>query len=254
MSGLLSAQGLGVKFGGLHAVSNLNFEVQEGKILSLIGPNGAGKSTVFNCLTGFVPLSSGTVLFKGQPFKGFSPDKIVQKGIARTFQSIRLFKTLTVEENVMSGLHIRTKSNVLSTLFNPRKSKKEEEWVREEVKRLLSFVGLEDKEMIRASDLSYGEQRKLEIARALATNPAILLLDEPAAGMNHSEKNELKELIYSIRDSGTTVVIIEHDMQLIMDISDWIIVLHYGEMLVEGLPEDIKKDPRVIESYLGEEG
>ncbi|OIK08970.1 ABC transporter ATP-binding protein [Bacillus sp. MUM 116] len=254
MSVLLSAQGIGVKFGGLHAVSNLNFEVKEGKILSLIGPNGAGKSTVFNCLTGFVNLSSGTVLFKGKPYKGVSPDRIVQKGIARTFQSIRLFKTLTVEENVMSGLHIRTKSNVLSTLFNPRKTKKEEEWVRKEVKRLLSFVGLEGKEEIRASDLSYGEQRKLEIARALATNPAILLLDEPAAGMNHSEKNELKQLIYSIRDSGTTVVIIEHDMQLIMDISDWIIVLHYGELLVEGLPEDIKKDPRVIESYLGEEG
>jgi branched-chain amino acid transport system ATP-binding protein len=254
LSVLLSAQGLGVKFGGLNAVSNLNFEVNEGKILSLIGPNGAGKSTVFNCLTGFVPPSSGTVLFKGQPFKGFSPDKIVKKGIARTFQSIRLFKTLSVEENVMSGLHIRTKSNILTTFFNPLKFNREEEWVREEVTRILKFVGLEEKANNRAADLSYGEQRKLEIARAMATNPEILLLDEPAAGMNHSEKNDLKELIYSIRDSGTTIVIIEHDMQLIMDISDWIIVLHYGEMLVEGLPEDIKKDPRVIESYLGEEG
>lgn len=254
MSVLLSAQALGVKFGGLNAVSNLNFEVKEGKILSLIGPNGAGKSTVFNCLTGFVRPSSGTVLLKGQPFQGLSPDKIVQKGIARTFQSIRLFKTLTVEENVMSGLHIRTKSNVLSTFFNPRQFNREEKWVREEVTRILKFVGLEEKANNRADDLSYGEQRKLEIARAMATNPDILLLDEPAAGMNHSEKNNLKELIYSIRDSGTTIVIIEHDMQLIMDISDWIIVLHYGKMLVEGLPEDIKKDPRVIESYLGEEG
>jgi branched-chain amino acid transport system ATP-binding protein len=254
LSVLLSAQGLGVRFGGLNAVSNLSFEVNEGKILSIIGPNGAGKSTVFNCLTGFVRPSSGTVLMKGKPIHGFSPNRIVQKGIARTFQTIRLFKGLTVEQNVMSGLHIRTNTSVFSALFHPPKYRREEELVKEEVSRILKFVGLEEKADNRAADLSYGEQRKLEIARALATQPDILLLDEPAAGMNHSEKNNLRELIYAIRDSGTTIVIIEHDMQLIMDISDWIIVLHYGELLVEGLPEDIKKDQRVIESYLGEEG
>lgn len=254
MSALLSVRDIEVRFGGLRAVSNLSFDVKKGQIYSVIGPNGAGKSTVFNCLTGFARPTAGSIYLHDEEIRGLPPNRIVQKGIARTFQGIRLFKTLTVEQNVMSGLHIGTSSGVVSALFHTRKHRREESWVTNEAERLLSFVGLQDAADSLASDLSYGEQRRLEIARALATNPHILLLDEPAAGMNPTEKGNLKQLIFEIRNSGVTVLLIEHDIPLVTEISDWVTVLHYGEKLVEGLPQDIITDPRVIESYLGEEG
>ncbi len=242
-----------MRFGGLVAVSDVSFDVRPREILSIIGPNGAGKTTVFNCITAFLRPTAGRILFEGQEITGLRPDLVVKRGIARTFQMIRLFPDLAVDENVMIGLHARTRAGTLDSLLHTPLHRQEESWAREETFRWLTFVGLESHAHYRARELAYGNQRRLEIARALATAPRLLILDEPASGMNPAEKAALVQLVGRIRDSGITVLLIEHDMSVVMGISDRIIVLDHGIQIAEGAPEAIQRDPQVIEAYLGRE-
>ena len=256
---LLEVSGLTMDFGGLRAIDNVGLDIFEGEIVALIGPNGAGKTTFFNCVTGIYEPTQGDVKIyppggATRRINGMKPNRITALGMARTFQNIRLFPAMTVLENVMIGCHCRTRTSILDAILSTPKAKREEKETVEKAYRLLEKVGLADVADEFSSNLSYGAQRRLEIARALATDPFLLLLDEPAAGMNPHETHELDELIVRIRaEEKVSILLIEHDMKLVMSISDRIYVVEYGKEIAQGTPREIKENPKVIEAYLGEE-
>jgi branched-chain amino acid transport system ATP-binding protein len=248
---MLRVDQLTIKFGGLTAVDRVSFEIEKGAIFGLIGPNGAGKTTTFNMITGVYRPTSGRVLLKGREIQGMAPWQVNALGIARTYQNINLFKKMSVLENVLVGCHSQSSSGLLAALLRTPSQRAEEKALREKSLEILAFMDLVDKARLRASSLSYGEQRRLEISRALASNPELLLLDEPAAGMNSREKEELSAIIQRICEQGITVLLVEHDMKLVMRVTHTICVLNFGKKIAQGDPEYIQHHQEVIEAYLG---
>ena len=247
----LEVKNVSKQFGGLVAVDKVSFEVNKGEIISIIGPNGAGKTTLFNMLTGVYTLTEGEIILGGVPVHNKEPQEIVKAGLARTFQNIRLFGDMRVIENVLIGMHINTDYNFLDILFRTKRFRSIEREKHKEAIRILDSIGLKEKMNNYATNLPYGDQRRLEIARAISTNAQIILLDEPAAGMNPQESEELLQFIKGLRDQGYTIILIEHDMSVVMNISDRIYVIDYGKKIAEGLPKEIANNKRVIEAYLG---
>lgn len=251
---ILSVKGLTKTFGGIKAVSNITFDVKKGEILSIIGPNGAGKTTIFNLITGFYSPDCGKIIFKDTDITNLPTFRRINLGIARTFQNLRLFKSMSIFENVLSASFVRNEYDLLSSIIRNRKFHQKKIQAEEKTRKLLEFFSLHKKESYPAISLPYGEQRKLEIARALALEPDLLLVDEPAAGMNPSEVSELIDIFHKIQESfKTTIIIIEHHMDFVMNISKRIVVVDFGEKIMEGTPEEVKNDRRVIEAYLGED-
>ena len=248
---MLKLENLTIRFGGLTAVDNVTTHVKKGQIFGLVGPNGAGKTTTFNMVSGLYAPTSGKIIFDGQEIQGKPQYEINRLGIARTYQNINLFNKMSVLENCMIGCHPRTKANLFDAIFDTRKKRREDEETREKCRRVLEFMELSQRENHLASSLAYGEQRRLEIARAIVSDPKLLLLDEPAAGMNNTEKLELSEMIRKIRDMGITILLVEHNMKLVMSVCDEICVLNFGEKLAQGTPEYIQGHEGVIAAYLG---